>query len=125
MEASATHGLIPGVGLISGVGLYLGGTVFTQRQSGSWTQSCDSLRDRGVVWILYGAASTKVPWSSFGQVLLPRNALESACEALSEKRVNPVQPSGHCSATVSELSSCRQGETTYWILSTNGKLLPF
>ena len=70
-----------------------------------------------------------VVWSSFNQVLLSvykkHILLESACETLSEKRVSPVQSLGHCSATVGKLFSCWQGETTYWILSTDGKMLPF
>ena len=49
---------------------------------GGWTRSCDSLRDRGIVWILYGAACTKLVCFSFDQVLLAihkkRIFLESA-----------------------------------------------
>ena len=49
---------------------------------GGWTRSCDSLRDHGVVWILYGATCTKAVWFSFGEVLLSiykkRILLESA-----------------------------------------------
>ena len=44
-------------------------------------------RDNGIVWILYGASSIKIIWSSFGEVLLSihkkRILLEFTCEALS------------------------------------------
>ena len=35
------------------------------------------------------------------------------------------QPLGHCGATVLKIPSCRQGRTTYWVPSINGKVLPF
>ena len=73
---------------------------------GGWTRSCDRLRD-------YGVVCTNIVWPSFEKVLLSihkkRILLESACEAHSGKRVNPVQFLGSCGATVFELSSCRQG----------------
>ncbi len=83
-----------GVGVGMGCGVWVFLVEFTNTQGrGGWTRSCDSLRDRGVLWILYGAACTKVVWSSFGQVLLSlykkRILLESSCDALSEKRANP------------------------------------
>ena len=75
-----------------------------------------------VVMKLYGFsmelhACTKIVWPSFGKAVLSslhnkRILLESACKALSEKRVNPVQLLGDCGATVLKLSIHRQGWIT-------------
>ena len=93
---------------------------------GGWTRSCDSLRDYEAVWILYGAAYTKTVWFSFGEVLLSthtkRILLESACEALSGKRVNPIQPLRSCA--LNYLAVGKAGVPT-WIRLTNSKMLPF
>ena len=62
---------------------------------GGRTRSCDRLRD-------YGVVCTKIVWPSYGKVLLSihkkRILLESACEAHSGKRVNPIQLLGSCGA---------------------------
>ena len=51
--------------------------------------------------------------------------LESACEAISEKQVKPIQPLGCCGVIVLSISIHVLARRDYWIQSTNCKVLPF
>ena len=79
----------------------------TQRSKPSRLWSCmDSL---------CGAACTKVVWTSFAQILISiykkHILLESSCDALSEKRANPVQPLGHYIAELRSFKYLAIGKT--------------